>query len=184
MGRAYGFERTRKGLVVHIDQDERRLLQSIAQQVIELVAPPAAPADQDPLVAMVGIDMDARRSEDPAVARLFPDAFTDDEDAAQEFRRFTERDLREGKVSNARAVIDCTSPATTGALQVPDALVLPWLGFFNDARLTIGTRLGITDDSREEFDQMDDDDPRFAMAQIYDWLTYLQDSLLQHLVAE
>ena len=87
MGRSYGFERSRKGLLVHLDADERRLIVSIAEQITALVAPPPAPADQDPLVAMVGIDEDAQRSDDPAVARLFPDAYSDDDEAALEFRR-------------------------------------------------------------------------------------------------
>ena len=178
MGRSYGFERTRKGLVAHLDSDERRLLLSIAEQVIELVSPPPAPADEDPLVALVGIDVDAQRSDDPAVARLFPDAFHDDEEAAQEFRRFTERDLRAGKVHNARVVMDTLGASSTASVAVADDSTLAWLQFLNDARLTIGTRLGITDESRDEFDQMDESDPRFAMAQIYDWLTYLQDSLI------
>ena len=184
MGRSYGFERNRKGLVVHLDVDERRLIASIAQQVIDLVAPPAAPADQDPLIAMVGIDVDAQRSDDPAVARLFPDAYRDDDDAAGEFRRFTERDLRAGKVQNAQAVIDTIGALTSMSVLVPEVAAMSWLGFLNDARLTIGTRLGITDDSRDEFDQMDESDPRFGMAQIYDWLTYLQDSLLASLSTE
>lgn len=184
MGRAYGFERTRKRLVAHLDPDERRLLQSIAQQVIELVSPPPASADEDPLVALVGIDVDAQRSDDPAVARLFPDAFHDDEEAAQEFRRFTERDLRAGKVRNAELVRDSLATSTGLPVVVAEEATLPWLQFLNDARLTIGTRLGITDDSRVEFEQMDEADPRLGMAQIYDWLTYLQDSLLTVLSPE
>ena len=184
MGRSYGFERTRRGMVVHLDADERRLIMSIAQQVIELVATPPAPVDEDPLVAMVGIDVSAQRSDDPAVARLFPDAYNDDDDAAQEFRRFTERDLRAGKVHNARIVIDTCAASSGMSVLIPDEAPMAWLGFLNDARLTIGTRLGITDDSRDEFGQMDESDPRFAMAQIYDWLTYLQDTLITALSRE
>lgn len=183
MGRAYGFERTRRGLVVHLDGDERRMIHSIAQQVVDLVAPPDLREDEDPLVALVGIDAQARRSDDPAVARLLPDAFTDDQEAADEFRRFTERDLREAKARHARAVMASLAvDASSGiALPVAQEEAGAWLGLLNDARLTIGTRLGITEDSREEFDLMDESDARFAMAQVYDWLTYLQDSLLTQL---
>ena len=35
--------------------------------------------------------------EDPVLARLFPTAYPDDEEAAAEFRRFTEGGLRDGK---------------------------------------------------------------------------------------
>ena len=178
MGRSYGFERSRKALLVHLDADERRLIVSIAEQVMEQVAPPPVPSDQDPLVAMVGIDENARRSDDLAVARLFPDAYSDDDEAALEFRRFTERDLRAGKVHNAQVIVASCRSASATPLVVTDEAATSWLGFLNDARLIIGTRLGITDDSRDEFDQMDESDPRFSMAHIYDWLTYLQDSLI------
>ena len=40
--------------------------------------------------------------DDPALARLLPDAYADDEEAAAEFRRFTERDLRDAKARDAR----------------------------------------------------------------------------------
>src|SRR3546814_11051811 len=44
--------------------------------------------------------------EDPVLARLFPSAYPDDEEAAGEFRRFTESTLRDGKARAAVAIID------------------------------------------------------------------------------
>ncbi len=183
MGRDYGFDRRRGRLVAHLDGDERRLLASLAEQVVALVAPPQRD-DEDPLVALVGIDPQAAPSDDPAVARLLPDGYRDDPEAAAQFRRFTERTLREGKAAHARGVLDALATATGATVDIADDAVPSWLGFLNDARLAVGTRLGIRDDdtTRDEFAEMGPEDPRFAMAQVYDWLTYLQDSLLQQVM--
>ena len=40
--------------------------------------------------------------EDPVLARLFPTAYPEDEEAAAEFRRFTEGALRDGKAAARR----------------------------------------------------------------------------------
>ena len=40
------------------------------------------------------------------LARLFPTAYPDDEEAAAEFRRFTEGTLRDGKAARRRRIID------------------------------------------------------------------------------
>ena len=53
------------------------------------------------------LDFDAPREipDDPALQRLLPDAHRDDPEVAAEFRRFTERSLREGKVDDAIVVL-------------------------------------------------------------------------------
>ena len=68
----------------------------------------------------IGIDPFAVTPDDPALHRLFPDAYADDEDASAEFRRFTERSLRDGKLGRAWLAIREDELA---ALQ-PQALVL------------------------------------------------------------
>jgi hypothetical protein len=49
-----------------------------------------------------------------------------------------------------------------------------WLKSLNDLRLVLGVRIGITDDYREELVE----DPGFHL---YDYLTYLQGSLIDAL---
>jgi hypothetical protein len=56
-----------------------------------------------------------------------------------------------------------------------------WLRALNDLRLALGTRLEITEDSYERLAGLDWDDPRYAMFAIYDWLTLLQDTLVNSL---
>ena len=53
------------------------------------------------------------------------------------------------------------------------------LDFLNDGRLAIGTRIGLTDDNHDEISALPDEDPRAGLLDFYDWLTYLQDSLVQ-----
>ena len=175
-------DRTDSGRVVlRLDEDERTVLRSLAEQIIELVAAAERP-DEDPLAALVGIDVHAERPSDPAVARLLPDAYRDDEEAASDFRRFTERALRDGKVANARSVL-ASLEGSGEKLVLSDAEVHAWVGFLNDARLALGTRLEITEESHDDLVDLPEGDPRFGWMQLYSWLTYLQDSVVELLLA-
>ena len=176
----HGFRRTFGGrIVLRADEVERGILGDVVTQLVDFVRPQDDP-DADPLARLVGIDPDAERPDDPALARLFPDAYSDDDEAADEFRRFTERSLRETKVAHADTVLACL--ARSG-----DKVVLSrveaqaWLGTLNDLRLTLGSRLGIQEDNHELLASLAEDDPAFSVFHVYDWLTFLQDTLVQAL---
>lgn len=160
---------------MRFDAQEAALLAGLAAQVVDFVAPEPRDAAQDPLFAIVGIDPLATLPDDPALARLFPDAFSDDDEAAAEFRRFTERDLRELKAGHATTVI---ATLESGSDRLDADQVAAWLGFLNDVRLTLGTRLGISEDTQVEVAALAPDDERLGGYALYDWLTYLQDSLV------
>ncbi len=169
-----------RGADLALEEVEVALLLSLAGQMIDFVGPEEG-ADDDPLAAMVGIDPLAQTPEDPALRRLLPDAFVDDPEAADEFRRFTERDLRATKERHARRVHEMLE-AGQGRVHVAGDDVTVWLGFLNDTRLTLGTRLEITEDNHDELASLPDDDPRSGLFQVYDWLTFLQESLVQRLL--
>jgi hypothetical protein len=180
----HGFRRSLGGRVVlRLDDVERGLLDDLVGQLLEFVTPEDDErwdADADPLAALVGIDPTAERSDDPALARLFPDAYRDDEEAAGEFRRFTERSLRDTKIAHAKAVQHCL--ASSGPKMVlGDAEAQSWLGTLNDLRLTLGARLEIEEDSHEVYEALPDDHPAVVLFHIYDWLTFLQETLVQAL---
>ncbi len=176
---AYGFRRTLTGRIsCRLDASERGLLTDLVGQLLGMVAVEASTGDEDPLAAMVGIDLNATRPQDPALMRLFPDAYLDDDDAAAEFRRYTQRSLRSTKQANAQAVLDSLSNSGD-KLVLSDGQVPAWLGSLNDLRLVLGTRLEITDDGHEIPEDLDPEDPTFGLHHIYDWLTYLQESLVQ-----
>jgi hypothetical protein len=125
-------------------------------------------------------------SGDPAIARLVPDAYSDDADAAEDFRRLTEHDLLDRRRQDAADVLaSLRSQAALHELSEddeqelmqlvelrldPDALQA-WLRCLAAVRLVLATRLGI----RSETDH-DVEDPRFG---IYEWLGYRLDGLVQ-----
>jgi Domain of unknown function (DUF2017) len=176
----HGFRRSLGGrIVLRTDDVERGILADLVGQLVEMVSPDDAP-DADPLAVMVGIDPFAERPDDPALARLFPDAYPDDDEAASEFRRFTERSLRDTKMAHAQTVLD-TLARSGDKVVLSDADAQSWLGTLNDLRLTIGSRLGLDDDSLETFAEMPESHPAYVLFHVYDWLTFLQETLVRAL---
>lgn len=175
------FKRTRKGIEAAPDEVEAAVLRRCVEDLLALLAEDEDEDDdgqrpRDPLEALLGLPSgDAALPEDPALARLLPDAYPDDDPtASKEFRRYTEGDLRAGKRQHAATVL-ATLPAT-GRLRLDRDEADAWLGCLNDLRLVLGTRLEVT----EDLDPADvaDDDPRAQALQVYAWLGWLQDSLL------
>ncbi|WP_069811128.1 DUF2017 domain-containing protein [Streptomyces sp. TP-A0874] len=184
------------GCAVLLDEVEISILRSLAVQLLELIGPGDEPAaGEDPLAALFS-EGPSEPPADPALARLFPDAYGDpgrpEEEAeararSAEFRRFTEPDLRTRKREDALAVVrSLDALAATGEhgavleLGVEDAR--QWLGALNDLRLAIGARLEVTDDQDGgELYRLPDDDPRKPMVIAYLWLGELQGSLIETL---
>ena len=65
-----------------------------------------------------------------------------------------------------------------------DEEVGAWLQGLNDARLTLGTRLGVGEDVDAELRHEDPDSSRFGGLEIYDWLSVLQESLVRVLAGD
>ncbi len=167
------FKKTRRGIEAKLDEVESAILARCATDLLELLG--ADDVDQDPLEAMVGMPAgDVRRPDDPALARLFPDAHGDDEAAATEFRRYTETDLRTGKRANASTVL-AMLPRSGGTVTLDREGADAWLGFLNDLRLVMGSRLEVTEDTDP---WPDGDDPHAQALHVYGWLGYLQESLV------
>jgi len=169
----HGFTRTTTGrIVIRLDTVERGLLRTLTNQLIEFLEPTSDAAGEDPLAALVGIDTDAPRPTDPALLRLLPDAYPDDPVASDDFRRFTERGLREAKVQSARTLLETLERSGVKVTLSADEAGA-WLSALNDIRLALGVRLGIEVDGWRP-DQDGDD----GLAHVYDWLTFVQDSLV------
>jgi hypothetical protein len=169
-----------RGVHLELEEVETALLRSLAAQLLEFVAPESG-EHEDPLVELVGLDPSASTPEDPALKRLLPDAYRDDADASSQFRRYTERDLRARKARSAQLVI-ADLDAGGQSIDISGDGVDAWLGFLNDTRLTLGVRLDITEESHDELASLPEDDPRATLFQVYDWLTFLQESLVQRLL--
>lgn len=177
-----GFTRSLTGrIVLRVDVVERGLLRSLLEQLIEFVAPEEIDPDADPLAALIGIDVDAHRPDDPALARLFPDAYADDPQASQDFRRYTERGLREAKVAAATTALQTLDASGEKVTLTPDQ-AKAWLTALTDIRLALGARLELTEDSHDELANLPEDDPRSGTFHVYDWLTYLAETLVRCLM--
>lgn len=187
-----GFERHRKSgaAVTTFTAFEADLLRSLAAQLIELLRNEAAApeASEDALEDLLDFSGPTREPEDPVLARFFPTAYPEDDEAAAEFRRYTESDLRNGKAAGAAAVIDTLEdaglpPEPEDGLFIDVELDLPtaltWMRSFTDMRLAIATRLGIEEGDDEFWYSLPDDDPRAQVHDIYDWVGYLQETLVQ-----
>lgn len=97
------------GAAVPLDEVEVSILRSLAVQMLELIGPGDEPArGEDPLAELFR-EGPSEKPSDPALARLFPDAYGDGDEQARaasaEFRRFTENDLRTRKREDALAVV-------------------------------------------------------------------------------
>jgi hypothetical protein len=120
--------------------------------------------------------------DDPAIERLFPDVYPEDPDAAAEFRRFTEEDLKAAKLEQAKTVLEDLLEAG-GEVRLDEAAADMWLKALTDVRLTLGTRLGVEDetDIESELDEAvlrDPTSPRVSQLSVYAYLTFLQESLV------
>ena len=167
------------------------VIRSLVGQVAELIntemgSPEAAEpesldsADPAELDKMLGLSGNAELPDDPVLARLLPDAYSDDPEASAEFRRYTEESLRAAKINSAQAVL-ASLPAGGGEVVLSETECQHWLKALNDVRLALGVRLGITDENEDLTENLSADDPRSAYIWVYQWLAYLQDSLIESL---
>ncbi len=120
--------------------------------------------------------------------RLFPRAYLDptEEDSEQEFQSLVHDDLVRARLDAVAAVVanlESAKPAGSDRVEtvLDDEAEHAWLTVLNDARLTLGTVLGVTEDEPLVFA---DDDPRAAGADMYALLSALQGELVEVLLAQ
>ncbi|AXG78075.1 DUF2017 domain-containing protein [Streptomyces paludis] len=185
------------GAAVALDEVEISILRSLAVQLLELIGPGDEPAQGEDPLAQLFAPGPSEPPADPALARLFPDAYGNGDDElceySAEFRRFTENDLRGRKREDGMALVRTLDAVTAagGGVTGGGGAVLKltpedcrhWLGALNDLRLTIGTRLEVTDeDEGGELYRLPDSDPRKPMVMAYLWLGALQETLVETLM--
>jgi hypothetical protein len=155
------FRATAGGITAKFDRSDARLLANLATQIAGLVA------GRDEL------------QDDPAIERLLPDAYRDNDSDAAEFRHFTETDLADDKIRSALEMAELLSPEGSIDDKVRVTLdrgaAFDWMRSFTDIRLALATRLGIVDDTSPI---MVDDETRYTLA-VYTWLGELQYSLVR-----
>ncbi|MDQ6525475.1 DUF2017 domain-containing protein [Nocardioides sp. LHD-245] len=187
-----GFVRHRrsKRAIATFSVFEADLLRSLAAQLVELLHNESAVAatERDPLEALLDFSGPTTEPEDPVLRRLFPNAYRGDDEAAGEFRRFTEGTLRDGKARAAASVIDVLEEAglpsepteedLTIDVELDPEIALVWMRSFTDLRLALGTRLEVHEGDEDYWHSLPDDDPRAQAHHIYEWLGFLQETLV------
>jgi hypothetical protein len=179
------------GSRIELDELERSILRSLTVQLMEMIGPDDGPEDpdEDPLARLFR-EGPSEAPKDPALARLFPDAYGADDSeaiaASSEFRRYTEPDLRQRKRDDALGLVrelDSATPAADGSVAVvlDAAAARQWLGTLNDLRLTLGTRLDVSEDDSRVY-RMPDSDPEKPLMMAYLWLGGLQETLVETLM--
>jgi len=161
------FRRKGSHCVASFALDEVRVLRKVASEV-------------------VGLLTDGMDHTDPVVARLFPDIYPERPDDSADFRLYTEGDLKTGKIDQAGAILAALPDEGEGEVRLDGEAAEAWLRAINDARLAMGTRLGIAADTdlSEELDDAVLHDPgssRVFQLSVYAYLGYLQESLLNAL---
>lgn len=191
------FARRGRTVTARLSPYEVSLLSSLCNQLTEMLVEVVSDADPTPAAGgatddpfdLWARDLAADPEEpelpdDPAVQRLFPNAYPHDAAAASDFRRFTLRDQRDHKLAAVRLVLVDLAATQHGVhpLKINPDHTDAWLKTLTNLRLSVATRLGITDsEAAAELAQVADDDPRAFMYSIYEWLGFAQETLLSAL---
>ena len=149
-------------VVARLDSAEAGIVGLLLDQLEQLLA-----ADADDVAG------------DPVMERLLPDGHRSDPELAADYRELTESSLRSGK-SDDLAIVRATLPDGGGEVRLDPDQAAAWLRTTNDLRLALGTRLDITEDTEPPDEVTGDEDHQLA---VYYWLTALQGSLVDALVA-
>jgi hypothetical protein len=162
------FARARDGsLQVALYEPEAELLAKTARDMAMLVEEPPDGAIRD---------------------RLYPRAYLDptEETAQQEFDAVVHAELvdaRKRAFEHMASRLESAEPDGLGVVELTLGAdeEAEWLTGVNDARLVVGTALGVTDDADIDYDR---DDPRFEYGVLYGWLTALHLELVSLLLDE
>lgn len=174
-----------------LDQAEAAVLRGMVGSIDEMLAERAAGAPTDELTEMTGLRTGSSTPpEDATLARLLPDFHRLDElgpdeagdgsgpDSAAALRSLHEPELIDAKREVA-AVLLATCPRDGGKVSLNPEEAGAWLAAINDVRLSLGVVLDIDADTP---DVLPEDDPRSGHLGVYQWLTWVQDSLVQALL--
>ena len=112
--------------------------------------------------------------DDPVTARLFPNAYPDDQQREEEYRLLAHTELMESHLA-ALDVLEKSADAD----RLDDEQANAWVRALNEIRLVLGSRLDLTDDGPDP--PLEVDDPRLPVFAAYDHLTRIQGELVDAL---
>ena len=144
-------DRKRGGYTLNLPPEERALLRSLPAQFREVL-----------------------QTDDPSLRRIFPPAYTDDDDANDEFQRLMREELLEGKLA-ALAIVEETAAAD----HLTGEQLEGWLGALESLRLFLGTQLDVSEETYAI--ELDPDDPSAPALALYSYLSWLQEQAVEAL---
>ncbi len=204
---AHGFTRKGKRYAARLEADEVAIITGVMEQTRALLAPNVPPTGDPfhDLVAEIdgafgpeptGAETSAEAGpasgeaasaagatgRDPALDRLLPDAHRGDPSVAAEFRRLTEQGLRQRKYATLTAAMEALrSGDDEGRVVLDQAQAQAVAVALTDTRLLLGERLGVrTEADAAALSRLVDtepDSPAAYAAAVYEFLTWLQESL-------
>lgn len=171
------------GLRLLLNFDEAAMLDQLITQLMQLLQSHSGTAlDPDPLFASLEIGGSDVIPEDPALARLFPNAYEEDEHASQ-FRQVTEQGLLNRKIQDATLVSAALGlggmlPAEDATIEVDIlAATLPaWARTITALRLAIAARIGL--ETAEDHDRLLHEEETRGTVLVFDWLAAILESAL------
>jgi hypothetical protein len=187
-----GWTRKNGHVVADLSPQEAAVIRGLVGQIREMLTARAEEAPQDELAELTGIRTGpATPPEDRVLARLLPDFYRQDPitgdspdtgeteeekaDASAAMRSLHEPDVLEQKTSVATVVLD-TCPHQGGKVRLTGEQAHGWLSALNDVRLALGTALDVQEEMPEE---PPEDDLQREHLGVYQWLTWVQDSLVE-----
>jgi hypothetical protein len=147
--------RSSDGFAVRLSAAERALLHSLPDQLRSLL-------------------LETGDVDDPALRRLFPPVSRDDDELNAEFERLVRDDL----LAERLETLD-TLERTAGAEVLTEDELVAWLAALNDARLVLGVRLELTEETTER--DFAGDDPRAQTYGVYLFLSFLEEQVVEAL---
>jgi uncharacterized protein DUF2017 len=145
-------KRTRRGdFELHLPREERTILRELPEQLRALLS-----------------------SDDPALERVFPPAYPDEEELQAEYESLVRGDLLRQRLGSADVM-----QRTIEASRLTEEELLAWLSALNDLRLILGTKLGATEDDDSE--TIADDDPMASSYALYHYLGWLEEQVVEAL---
>ena len=127
--------------------------------------------------------------DDPVRSRLFPRAYLDptQEESEREWQSLVHPELLRERIAAIDALLAsltrATERRTDAEIVLADGEPDAWLSVLNDARLALGTRLGVTEDTDLETHLSEaSDDAEAAAYEVYAWLTWLEGDLVEALL--
>ncbi|WP_433677287.1 DUF2017 family protein [Microbacterium gorillae] len=148
-----------------LSPEERAVLSDLLSQFIEVLEQGSA-------------------ADDPALARLSPSVYSDDEDSSREFRRLTEADSIARRQADATVVADALAHADGVSGQHPAVIPLganttpAWMRTLAGLRLVLASRLGLAVGGPAPGGVISEPEQNSAVYGIYEWLGYLLEQVV------